>query len=179
VSPKHTNARARAYAVINKQSFQTQTKIYLPTSITFILYTGYIWRWQPFEIQSRVISLNYTDVSHTVAIIRAMNKMMEAVRTSETSVYFNDTTWQYIPEGCHLHTRRRENPNSHAGYIYLFIFVECVKNTSIKYTFCSFCSMPCPRVIHKALRTTLWHVSHFHHLCCILKLSKSKNFTCS
>jgi hypothetical protein len=23
-------------------------------------------------------------------------------RTSETSVYFNDTTWRYIPEGCHL-----------------------------------------------------------------------------
>jgi hypothetical protein len=27
---------------------------------------------------------------------------MEAVRTSETSVYFNETTWRYIPEGCYL-----------------------------------------------------------------------------
>jgi hypothetical protein len=29
--------------------------------------------------------------------------MMEAVRTSETSVYFNETTRPYIPESCHLH----------------------------------------------------------------------------
>jgi hypothetical protein len=28
--------------------------------------------------------------------------MMEPVRTSETSVYFNETTRRYIPEGCHL-----------------------------------------------------------------------------
>jgi hypothetical protein len=35
--------------------------------------------------------------------------MMDAVRTSETSVYFNETTRRYIPEGCHLQTRRREN----------------------------------------------------------------------
>jgi hypothetical protein len=27
--------------------------------------------------------------------------MMKAVRTSETSVYFNETTLRYIPEGCH------------------------------------------------------------------------------
>jgi hypothetical protein len=35
--------------------------------------------------------------------------IMEAVRTSETSVYFNGTTWCYIPESCSLHTRRLEN----------------------------------------------------------------------
>jgi hypothetical protein len=28
--------------------------------------------------------------------------MMEAVCTSETSIYFNETTWHYIPDGCHL-----------------------------------------------------------------------------
>jgi hypothetical protein len=28
--------------------------------------------------------------------------MMEAIRTSETPVYFNKTTRRYIPEGCHL-----------------------------------------------------------------------------
>jgi hypothetical protein len=38
--------------------------------------------------------------------------MMEAVRTSETSViYF--TTWQHIPEDSKLHTRGRENLKSH------------------------------------------------------------------
>jgi hypothetical protein len=39
--------------------------------------------------------------------------MMEAVRTSETSVYFNETTRRFISEGCHLHIRRRENLKSH------------------------------------------------------------------
>jgi hypothetical protein len=31
--------------------------------------------------------------------------MMEAVRTSETSVYLNEPTRRYIPEGPHLKTR--------------------------------------------------------------------------
>jgi hypothetical protein len=35
--------------------------------------------------------------------------MMEAACTSETSVYFNETTRRYIPEGSNIHTRRREN----------------------------------------------------------------------
>jgi hypothetical protein len=38
---------------------------------------------------------------------------MEAVRISETSAYSNQTTRRYIPEGCHFHARRRENPKSH------------------------------------------------------------------
>jgi hypothetical protein len=45
--------------------------------------------------------------------IRLIALMMEAVRTSETSVYFNETTQHCIPEGCHLHTRRGENLKSH------------------------------------------------------------------
>jgi hypothetical protein len=39
--------------------------------------------------------------------------MMEAVRTSETSVNFNVTTRRYIPEDTKLHTRRHENLKSH------------------------------------------------------------------
>jgi hypothetical protein len=35
--------------------------------------------------------------------------MIEAERTSETSVNFNVTTRLYIPEDSELHTRRREN----------------------------------------------------------------------
>jgi hypothetical protein len=30
--------------------------------------------------------------------------MMEAVRTSDTSACFNETTRHYIPEHCHLHS---------------------------------------------------------------------------
>jgi hypothetical protein len=48
----------------------------------------------------------------TASIMRGM-LMMEAVRTSETSVNFYETTRRNIPEGCHLHTRRRENLKSH------------------------------------------------------------------
>jgi hypothetical protein len=38
--------------------------------------------------------------------------MMEAVCTSETSVYFQ-TKQRYIAEGCHLHTHHCENLKSH------------------------------------------------------------------
>jgi hypothetical protein len=46
-------------------------------------------------------SLHKTYVSEvgTDSIIRAM---MEAAQTSETSIYFNETTQRCIPEGCHL-----------------------------------------------------------------------------
>jgi hypothetical protein len=38
---------------------------------------------------------------------------MEAERTSETSVYIDLRTRQYIPEGSELHIRRRENLKFH------------------------------------------------------------------
>jgi hypothetical protein len=38
-----------------------------------------------------------------------MMLIMEAVRTSETLVYFYETTWPDISEGCYLHTRRPGN----------------------------------------------------------------------
>jgi hypothetical protein len=38
--------------------------------------------------------------------------MMVAVRASETLFYLNETTQTYIPEGCHIHIRRRENLKS-------------------------------------------------------------------
>jgi hypothetical protein len=43
--------------------------------------------------------------------------MMEAVRTSETSVNFNVTTRRYIPENSKLHSRRHENLKSHKQYV--------------------------------------------------------------
>jgi len=39
--------------------------------------------------------------------------IMEAIRTSETSVYSNETTRRYIPDGCNLRSRRREDLKSH------------------------------------------------------------------
>jgi hypothetical protein len=43
--------------------------------------------------------------------------MMETVDASETSVYLNETTRRYTPEGCHLHTRRRQNLKSQQNKI--------------------------------------------------------------
>jgi hypothetical protein len=37
---------------------------------------------------------------------------MEAIRISETPVYFFEITRCYIPKGYHIHTRRRENLKS-------------------------------------------------------------------
>jgi hypothetical protein len=50
--------------------------------------------------------LGYTTVQSIVIAL------MEVLRTSETSIYFNETTRRYIPESCHLHTRRRANLKS-------------------------------------------------------------------
>jgi hypothetical protein len=52
--------------------------------------------------------------SHEGALI------MEAANTSETSVYFQETTRRHIPEGCHLHIRSRENPKSYFLSIFLY-----------------------------------------------------------
>jgi hypothetical protein len=50
--------------------------------------------------------------------------MMEAVRTSETSVD-NHLTWQYIPEdNSEHHTRRRENFKSHMYQYILNVFLR-------------------------------------------------------
>jgi hypothetical protein len=38
--------------------------------------------------------------------------MVETAHTSETSLYF-ETARLYIPDSCHLHTRRRENLKYH------------------------------------------------------------------
>jgi phosphoribosylformylglycinamidine (FGAM) synthase PurS component len=52
-------------------------------------------------IQRRVVLLKYSDVSEvrTASIIRVMT---EAVRTSETSAYLNETARRYILEGCFI-----------------------------------------------------------------------------
>jgi hypothetical protein len=53
-------------------------------------------------------------VLRTASIIRAVIiLMMQAVRTSETSVYYKETQRSNIPEGSNLHTRRRVNLKSH------------------------------------------------------------------
>jgi hypothetical protein len=52
----------------------------------------------------------------TASITKVIALMMEAVSTSELSVYFHETTRHYITEGCHLHIRHLENLTSHKSY---------------------------------------------------------------
>jgi hypothetical protein len=47
--------------------------------------------------------------------------MMEAARTSETSVDIQLRTRQYNPLDSELHTRRRENLKSHTDFYYMGI----------------------------------------------------------
>jgi hypothetical protein len=56
---------------------------------------------------------------------------MKAVRTYETSLYFNETMRRYILEGCHLYIRRRESMESHI--VYEESFDGIVYNTTIIY----------------------------------------------
>jgi hypothetical protein len=60
--------------------------------------------------------------------------MMEAVHTSETSVYFNETTRRYIPEGFRLHTRRRENLKSNTDGNVIILQYCCVLNYDLSTT---------------------------------------------
>jgi hypothetical protein len=39
------------------------------------------------------------------SLVEFISLMMEAVRTSETSVYSNETTRRYVPEGSHLNIK--------------------------------------------------------------------------
>jgi hypothetical protein len=40
------------------------------------------------------------------AKVSIISAVIEAVRTSETSVYFHEITQHYIPKSCHLHIHR-------------------------------------------------------------------------
>jgi hypothetical protein len=48
-------------------------------------------------------------VRRNAFIISTTTLMIKSVRSFETLIYCYETTRRYIPEGCHLHTRRREN----------------------------------------------------------------------
>jgi hypothetical protein len=52
-----------------------------------------------------------------VEVYRFIALMMEAARTSETSVNFYQTTWRHNPEDSHLRIHRRENLKSYSGDI--------------------------------------------------------------
>jgi hypothetical protein len=56
----------------------------------------------------------YTQVDRRFRSAYCLNQTMEAVSASDTSVNFYETKRRHIPEGCHIHARRRENLKSHS-----------------------------------------------------------------
>jgi hypothetical protein len=81
-------------------------------------------------LQRHEVTLKWIGVSdvHIASIIRPV---MEAVRTSETSVYSNETTRRYIPEGSKLRIRCGENLKSHMYEQLLWIYVSLEKAISV------------------------------------------------
>jgi hypothetical protein len=75
--------------------------------------------------------------------------VMEAVRTSETSAYCNETARRYIPEGCYLHTRHRENLKFHLLCIYclvdtaVFSALPYFRKYTIAWRLCTAYLFPC------------------------------------
>jgi hypothetical protein len=67
--------------------------------------------------------------------------MMEAVRTSETSVNFNANISRYIPEGCKLHTRRRESLKSHNFWCSVTTAMICDAYRTMRKTWMAHCSV--------------------------------------
>jgi hypothetical protein len=63
---------------------------------------------------------------------RLIALMVEAVSTSETSVKF-ETTQRSITEGCHPHTRRRENLKSHILTCFFMVFLSLCRKMSEEY----------------------------------------------
>jgi hypothetical protein len=78
-------------------------------------------RRQPSEIRRHVFS-RYTVI-------------MKAVRTSETSVYLNETARRYIPEGCHLHIRRRETLK-HKTLVPIYVTQNCITRFTAAHYWC-------------------------------------------
>jgi hypothetical protein len=60
--------------------------------------------------------------------------MMEAVRASETAVYFNEFARRYISEGFHLHTRRCESLKYKLQYNF-FIYAIAVHTYALVFGF--------------------------------------------
>jgi hypothetical protein len=67
-----------------------------------------------YTILHQDVTFGRFQVQQTVLPLIAL--MMEAVRTSETSVNSHQSTLLYNPEDSHLHSHRRENLNSYLFY---------------------------------------------------------------
>jgi hypothetical protein len=76
--------------------------------------------------------------ARTASIIRVIAVMIWAARISETSVYSNDTAWRYIPEGSHLHTRRRENLKSQIGPLMFAVWSYSIRPSTSTTTTASY-----------------------------------------
>jgi hypothetical protein len=90
----------------------------------------WVWILETSGTLRRAVSLLYTDdwEVRTASIMRAM----EAVRTSETWVYSNETTWRNIPEGSNLQgVCRRQNVQSRCSKWSVLVVLLNLKPTIV------------------------------------------------
>jgi hypothetical protein len=102
------------------------------TSVNFNVTTRrYIPEDSKLHVRSRENLKSHTVNLYAEATLRCtrpfIDLMMEAVRTSETSVNFNVTTRRYIPEDSKLNVRSRENLKSHTVNLYGEATLRCTR----------------------------------------------------
>jgi hypothetical protein len=95
---------------------------------------------------SNITAINKTHAKNEVAHDLFIAVMMEAVRISETFVYFNNITLRYIPEGCHLHTLGFQNLKSHETFSVGIVYVRSEG--------CLFKKIPCHSSLWALTRVT-------------------------
>jgi hypothetical protein len=66
------------------------------------------WKESNAVLQVKILKMKLTAICTASIVVL----MVEAVHASETSIYFSQTTWLCIPEGCHLPTRHHKNLKS-------------------------------------------------------------------
>jgi hypothetical protein len=85
-------------------------------------------------------------------IVASSSLMMEAECTSEISVYFNETAWCYIPEGCHPHTQCHEKLKSQIRMIYEILLTLLPFQGDVVH---SFIDKVCQKTMYKCCKTVL------------------------
>jgi hypothetical protein len=63
---------------------------------------------------------------------------LDMVHTSEMSIYFHETAWLYILEGCHLHTCHLENLKSHKTKLQKCDICKTLSYTTLLCLLCSY-----------------------------------------
>jgi hypothetical protein len=117
--PHYLNYPRKTDVCLKDMNPQEQSRKFKTLSFVANNDTILTWRWQPSGIWRSRSRPTFQTCVLPQSPRRLMALIMLAVRTSETSVYY-ETTQHHIPERCHLHTRLGEKLKSHKVLTYLF-----------------------------------------------------------